>query len=92
MTTVTINHDPEQFDLELAVLVSKCKALLYIDTVTRDGKPDELLAVVRGYAHDGNWYSNGKVYRTYRHAFAAIGAAIDRCNPDHRPLDDHWNQ
>lgn len=90
MSTTTIIHDRDQFELELAVLTSKAKVLDYIDVVSRDGKPDELLAVVRGYAHDGNWYSNGKTYSSYRHAFAAIGAAIDRCNADHAPLNDRW--
>lgn len=92
MSTATIIHDAERFALELATLTHKQKVLGYIDVVSRDGKPEELLAVVRGYAHDGNWYSNGKTYSSYQHAFAAIGAAIDRCNPDHNPLDDQWSQ
>jgi len=91
MTTVLIHHDPERFAQELAVLTSKGKVLDYIDVVSRDGRPGELLAAVRSYAHDDNWYSNGKVYRTYQHAFAAIGAAIDRANPDHAPLNDRWD-
>jgi len=88
----TIHHDPERFAEEIALVVYKGKVLEYIDVVSRDGKPEELLAVVRGYAHDGNLYSNGKTYSTYQHAFAAIGAAIDRCNPEHKPLNDMWSQ
>lgn len=92
MPTETIIHDAEQFAGTIATLTYKQKVLMYVDVINRDGRPGELLAVVRDYSHNGNWYSNGKVYSTYRHAFAAIGAAIDRCNPDHNPLDDQWSE
>lgn len=90
MGKVTIYHDKEAFEQEIATLVWKQKLFMYIDVVSRDSAPNELLAVVRGYANDGSWYSNGKTYSSYRHAFAAIGAAVDAVNPQRSPLSDEW--
>lgn len=86
----TIYHDPDRWEAEVALVTSKGKAFAYIDVVARDSNPEELLAVVYDYSHNGNAYSNGKVYRKYQHAFAAIGAAFDRYNPEHEPLNDRY--
>ncbi len=86
----TIKHDAEQFELMIRVWRNKDDLTGAIDVITRDGQPENLLAVVRSLEDFDTWYCNGKTYTSYQHAFAAIGAAIDRVNPDHKPLNDRW--
>ncbi|MCA1773949.1 MAG: hypothetical protein LC677_15615 [Halomonas sp.] len=87
-----IRHDAELFASEIALRVYDESVTDAIDVITRDGEPETLLAVVRSVTDFGLYYSNGKTYTTYQHAYAAIGAAIDKANPEHRPLNDHWNE
>lgn len=86
----TIRHDAEWFLATIHVWIGKGELTGAIDVITRDGKPDELLAVVRSYENFYLYYCDGKTYTTYQQAYAAIGAAIDEANPGHRPLSDHW--
>lgn len=86
----TIRHDAEQFQVMVGIWLGKRDLVGAIDVITREGQPENLLAVVRSFTDFDLWYCNGKVYTTYQHAYAAIGAAIDRANPDHRPLSDRW--
>lgn len=88
-TSQTIKHDLETFNTEIAIHTVKQRVFDYIDVVTLDGNPDELLAVVFGYTDDV-WYSNGKRYKSYQHAFTAIGAAIDRSKTWQGPITDRW--
>ncbi len=85
-----IRHDEKAFKGEIAMRVYDETVTDAIDVITRDGEPETLLAVVRSTLDFDLYYSNGKTYRKYQHAFAAIGAAIDQANPEHRPLNDHW--
>lgn len=85
-----IKHDPEMFLAEISLRIDKGCLTEGIDVINRDGEPGTLLAVVRSYGDFDVWYCNGKPYTKYQHAFAAIGAAIDRVNPEHAPLDDLW--
>lgn len=87
-----IKHDPEMFQAEISLRLYKECLTDGIDVITRDGDPSTLLAVVRSYGDFDVHYSNGKTYTKYQHAFAAIGAAIDRANPEHKPLNDHWEK
>lgn len=86
----TIRHDADMFASVIASRVADETVTDAIDVITRDGEPETLLAVVRSEVDFGLYYCNGKPYTTYQHAFAAIGAAIDRANPEHKPLNDHW--
>lgn len=85
-----IVHDAEMFAAEISMRVYDESVTDAIDVITRDGEPETLLAVVRSLADFNVYYSNQKYYKTYQHAYAAIGAAIDKANPEHRPLNDHW--
>lgn len=85
-----IRHDAEAFLAEISMRVYDESLTDAIDVITRDGDPKALLAIVRSSTDFNVHYTNGKDYTTYQHAFAAIGAAIDRVNPDHRPLNDRW--
>ncbi|MGP9772200.1 hypothetical protein [Halomonas citrativorans] len=85
-----IIHDAEMFAAEIAVRVYDESVTDAIDVITRDGEPETLLAVVRSLIDFDVYYSNQKYYKTYQHAYAAIGAAIDKANPEHRPLNTHW--
>jgi len=86
----TIKHDCEWFYASISAWLEKGELTDAISVITRDGEPETLLAVVRSYTDFNVYYCNGKPYKTYQHAFAAIGAAIDRANPEHKPLNDNW--
>lgn len=90
MPKVRITHDAEWFDASISAWLEKGDLAGAIDVITRDGQPETLLAVVRSYSDFDVWYCNGKTYTKYQTAFAALGAAIDRMNPEHRPLNDQW--
>ncbi|MGP9633717.1 hypothetical protein ACT3R7_11690 [Halomonas sp. AOP43-A1-21] len=85
-----IRHDAEAFDSEIYWRIYKEKLIDGINVITRDGEPETLLVVVRSLEDHDLHYSNGKTYKKYQHAFAALGAAIDRVNPEHNPLDDQF--
>lgn len=87
-----IHHDAELFRAEIALRLYKENLTDAIDVITRDGEPQTLLAVVRSYEDPFLYYCNQKYYKTYQHAYAAIGAAIDKANPDHKPLSDRWEE
>jgi hypothetical protein len=89
---VTIHHSDELFRAEIALRIYKGNLTGAIDVITRDGEPETLLAVVRSYEDPGMYYCNQKYYKTYQHAYAAIGAAIDKANPEHSPLNDFWTE
>lgn len=90
----TITNDAELFREHLARHLGNAKnggIMAAIDVITRDDNPDELLAVVCD-ADDLSgdwWYSTGRIYETYQHAFTAIGAAIDAINTEYAPIS--WN-
>lgn len=89
----TIVHDIEQFRLHLGLQLAEADhggVMAAIDVITRDGEPETLMAVVRDHGDRQIWYSTGKTYSTYQHAFGAIGAALDGINPQHSPLSDEW--
>lgn len=85
-----IRHDADMFASVIASRVADETVTDAIDVINRDGEPETLLAVVRSEIDFDLYYSNQKYYTTYQHAFAAIGAAIDKANPGHRPLNDRW--
>lgn len=85
-----IRHDAEFFASVIASRVADESVTDAIDVITREGEPETLLAVVRSELDFGLYYANGKTYTKYQHAFAAIGAAIDKANPEHKPLNDRW--
>lgn len=87
---VTIKHDLEWFYATISAWLEKGELTGAIDVISRDGEPETLQAVVRSYTDFDVWYSNGKTYKTYQHAFTALGAAIDKINPDHKSLNDYW--
>lgn len=90
MNLAKIKHDAEAFHAEIAMRVYDESVTDAIDVITRDGEPETLLAVVRSLVDFNVYYSNQKNYKTYQHAYAAIGAAIDKANPEHQPLNKHW--
>lgn len=85
-----IRHDAEMFANVIASRIADESVTDAIDVIARDGEPETLLAVVRSEIDFDLYYSNGKNYTKYQHAYAAIGAAIDHANPEHKPLNDHW--
>ena len=88
----TISLDTELFYASLSAWLEKADLPGALDVITREGQPETLLAVVRSYTEFNVWYSNGKTYKTYQHAYAALGAAIDKLNPEHKPLSDCWTE
>ncbi|GAA1352812.1 hypothetical protein [Falsarthrobacter nasiphocae] len=86
----TIRHDAGWFETSIRTWIDKGDLNGAIEVISREGQPGELLAVVRSYEDFYLYYCNGKTYKTYQHAYAAIGAAIDRVNPNHQPLTDQW--
>ncbi|MGP9768549.1 hypothetical protein ACT3UM_22780 [Halomonas sp. AOP13-D3-9] len=85
-----IRHDAEMFANVIASRIEDESVTDAIDVITRDGEPETLLAVVRSELDFNLYYSSGKTYTKYQHAYAAIGAAIDKANPEHKPLNDRW--
>jgi hypothetical protein len=88
----TIEHNAEQFRHSLARHLGGADQggiMAAVDVTTRDSNPSELVAIVADPDDPERWYSSGKTYTSYQHAFTALGAAIDAINPQRAPLS--WN-
>lgn len=92
MPKVTITHDAKRFDASISAWLEKGELTGAMDVITRDGEPETLLVVVRSYIDFNVWYCNGKTYTKYQTAYGALGATIDRINPDRQPLNDFWER
>ena len=89
MTTVTIEHDAEQFEAVLAEAVSRGELMAAVDVVASDARPGELLLVIFDDVYR-IWYSNAHRYIDYLHAFKALGRHLAAVNPEHKPLSHRW--